>query len=159
MGMTMIKIDLLKNYPEAIPQLAQIWHEVLGKVWVPDVPVSRVIERFYEHLNDNSLPLTFVAIENNTPVGMCSLRSNDGIRPDLEPWLGSLVVDPIHQKKGIGKKLIDVTKAKAKEMGYPKLYLFAFDPTVPDYYARLGWAHIGMDKFKGHSVTVMEIEL
>lgn len=155
----MITIGLLRDHPESIPRLAQIWHEVLGKIWVPDVPVSRVIERFHDHLNDRVLPLTFVAMENHTPVGMCSLRLNDGIRPDLEPWLGSLVVDPIYQKKGIGKRLIDATKAKAKEIGYSKLYLFAFDPTVPDYYARLGWTHIGMDEFKGHPVTVMELKL
>ena len=89
----MITIDLLKNHPKSIPKLAIIWHDVLGKTWVPDIPVSRVIERFNDHLNDKTLPLTFVAIENNMPVGMCSLRENDGIRPDLMPWLGSLVVD------------------------------------------------------------------
>ena len=32
----MIKIDLLKNNSHAIPELAHIWHEVLGKIWFPD---------------------------------------------------------------------------------------------------------------------------
>jgi hypothetical protein len=45
----MIKIDFLKNHPSAIPALALIWHEVLGKIWVPDVPVERVIARFKDH--------------------------------------------------------------------------------------------------------------
>jgi hypothetical protein len=40
-----------------------------------------------------------------------------------------------------------------------KLYLFAFDPTLPAYYERLGWRKIGMDEFKSHHVTVMEIGL
>ena len=26
----MIKINLLKNHPDAIPELAHIWHEILG---------------------------------------------------------------------------------------------------------------------------------
>jgi hypothetical protein len=47
----MIKIDLLKHHPDAIPALADIRHEVLGKIWVPDVPVERVITRLTEHLN------------------------------------------------------------------------------------------------------------
>ena len=105
------------------------------------------------------MPITFVALDGDLPVGMCSLRENDGIRPDLTPWLGSLVVDPKYQKQGIGKMLIDVTVLKAKELGFEKLYLFAFDPTIPEYYERLGWRKIGMDEFKSHPVTVMEVEL
>jgi predicted N-acetyltransferase YhbS len=155
----MIKIDLLKNHPNAIPALANIWHEVLGKIWVPDISVERVITRFADHLNDSNLPITFVALDSDLLVGMCSLRENDGIRPDLTPWLGSLVVDPKYQRQGIGRMLIDMTLLKAKELGFKKLYLFAFDPTIPEYYKRLGWRKIGMDEFKSHPVTVMEVEL
>ena len=113
----MIKIDLLKNHPSAIPALADIWHEVLGKIWVPDVPAYSVITRLKESRNNQALPITFIALDGDLPVGMCSLRENDGIRPDLTPWLGSLVVDPKYQKQGIGRILIDVTVLKAKELG------------------------------------------
>ncbi len=153
----MIKIDFLKNHPHAIPVLANIWYEVLGKIWVPDVPVENVIARFSDHLSDQDLPITFVALDSDVPVGMCSLRENDGIRSDLTPWLGSLVVDPKCQKQGIGKMLADTTVKKANELGFEKLYLFAFDPTIPEYYERLGWKKIGMDEFKFYPVTVMEI--
>ena len=155
----MIKIDLLKNHPNAIPRLAQIWHEVLGRLWVPDVPIERVEQNFLKHLNDQTLPLTFVAFHDDTPIGMCSLRENDGIRSDLMPWLGSLVVAQSYQKQGIAKKLMTVTQQKAGELGFKKLYLFAFDPTIPNYYATHGWEKIGIDEFKGHLVTVMEITL
>lgn len=155
----MIKIDLLKNHPNTIPALAHIWHEVLGKIWVPDISVERVIARFTDQLSDQALPITFIALDGDLPVGMCSLRENDGIRQDLIPWLGSLVVDPKYQKQGIGRMLIDVTVLKAKELGFEKLYLFAFDPTIPEYYERLGWRKISMDEFKSHPVTVMEVEL
>jgi GNAT superfamily N-acetyltransferase len=117
----MIKIDLLKKHPNTIPTLAHIWHEVLGKIWVPDISVERVIARFADHLNDQALPITFVALDGDLPVGMCSLRENDGIRPDLIPWLGSLVVDPKYQKQGIGRMLIDMTLLKAKERCFKKL--------------------------------------
>lgn len=155
----MIKIDLLKNHPTTIPRLAKIWQEVLGSIWVPDVPIERVEQNFLKHLNENIMPLTFIALENGNPVGMCSLRENDGIRPDLMPWLGSLVVDPAFQQQGIGKMLMDMTKQKAKILGFETLYLFAFDPTIPNYYERLGWQKIGMDEFKGYPVTVMETAL
>lgn len=153
----MIKIDLLKNHPQTIPELASIWHEVLGKIWASDVSIERVHQKYKEHLNDALLPLTFVALDGEIPVGMCSLRENDGIRPDLKPWLGSLVVTPSYQKQGIAQLLIDAVKIKAIELEFKKLYLFAFDLTIPDYYERLGWRKIAMDQFKNYPVTVMEI--
>lgn len=155
----MITVDLLKNRPEHIPRLAAIWQKVLGSIWAPEVALDRVMERFKEHLNDASLPLTFVALENNIPVGMGSLRKNDGIREDLRPWLGSLVVAKEYQHQGVGKLLVQAVVEKAHMLGFNHLYLFAFDPTIPEYYKRLGWKKIGMDEFKSHLVTVMEIAL
>lgn len=154
-----IKIAYLKEHPDAIPALAQIWHEILGSIWVPDISVERVEQRFHDHLNDGVLPITFVAFDGRKLVGGVSLRENDGIRPDLMPWLGSLIVDSAYQKKGIGRMLINATKQKAIEMHFEKLYLFAFDPTLPAYYARFGFNKMGMDEFKGHPVTVMETML
>ena len=155
----MIKIDFLKNHPDCIPRLAEIWHEGLGKIWLPDVPVEGVIQRFSDHLNNDKLPITFIALDGNKPVGICSLRENDGIRPDIRPWLGSLVIDSKYQKQGIGKMSIDTVKNTADELGFDKLYLFAFDSTIPEYYSRLGWSTIGMDDFRQHPVTVMELIL
>lgn len=155
----LITIDLLKNHPSAIPSLASIWSDVLGKIWVPNVSSAEVQERFKNHLNDDTLPLTYVAFHNNEPVGMCSLRENDGIRPDLKPWIGSLVVDSQYQNQGIGRKLLNITLNKAKNLGFKTVHLFAFDPTIPEYYKSLGWKIIGIDECKGHPVTVMMIEL
>jgi len=155
----MIKIELLSKHQNTIHDLAKIWYEVLGKIWLPDVPVERVQQKLQEHLNEDKLPLTFVAFHDQKPVGMCSLRENDGIRPDIMPWLGSLVVDPEYQKQGIAKMLIAAIKDQAIQLGFEKLYLFAFDPTLRNYYGRLGWEKIGMDEFKNYPVTVMELDL
>jgi GNAT superfamily N-acetyltransferase len=154
----MIKIDLLKNHPNFIPEIAHIWHEVLGRIWIPDMSVEEIASWYYEDLND-AMPLAYIALYKDMPVGSCTLQLNDGIRPDLSPWLGDLVVDSKYQKQGIGKMLVDIAMKKAKELGFKKLYLFAFDPTIPAYYQRLGWEKIGMDEFKSHPVTVMAIGL
>lgn len=155
----MITIEPLKNHPQAIATLANIWHEVLGKIWMPDVTIELVITRFLDQLKVENLPITFVALDGNIPVGMCSVCENDGIRPDLKPWVADLVVDPKYQKQGVGKMLIDTSALKAKDLGFEKLYLFAFDPTIPNYYERLGWKRIDIDEFHSHPVTVMEIVL
>jgi N-acetylglutamate synthase-like GNAT family acetyltransferase len=54
---------------------------------------------------------------------------------------------------------MNTTQLKAKALGFEKLYLFTFDHTISAYYERLGWQKIGMDEFKSHPVTVMEIAL
>ncbi len=114
----MITIELLKHHSETIPQLVQLWHEGIGRTWSPDVCISRVADKLHTHLNESTLPITWVALDNMQPVGMVSLRDNDGIRTDLTPWLGSLVVDPRYRKQGIGQRLIEATQLKARELGF-----------------------------------------
>jgi GNAT superfamily N-acetyltransferase len=155
----MIIIDYLQHHAHCIHQLAKIWYEELGQIWLPDVPIARVEDNLRNHLNLDQLPLTFIAMDGSQPVGMCSLRANDGIIPELSPWLGSLVVTKEYQRQGIARRLIDKTKEKAESIGFKHLYLFAFDPMVAEYYHRLGWVKMGVDTFKGYTVTVMEILL
>lgn len=152
----MIKIDLLKNHPQAVPELAKIWYEVLGKIWMPEIGIEEIEAGYYDELNEE-LPLAYVALYDGIPVGTCTLQLNDSIRPDLKPWLSDLVVASKYQKRGIGKMLIDAANKKAKDLGFQKLYLFAFDPSISEYYQRLGWRKIGMDEFKSKAVTVMEM--
>lgn len=156
--LSMIEIDLLKNHPLAIPELSNIWHEVLGKIWMPAVGIEEITSLYYEELNQE-MPLTYIALDGEITVGSCTLQLTDDVRPDLGPWVESLVVDVKYQKQGIGKMLLNVAAEKAKELGFEKLYLFAFDPAIPAYYQRLGWNKIGMAEFKSHPVTLMEINL
>lgn len=152
-------IDLLKHHPNAIPRLVQIWHQTLGSIWSPDVSLEQAEHVYRGHLNDSALPLTYVAFQDNKPVGMCSLVDNDGIRQGVTPWLGSLVVEPDYQRQGIAKQLMNATKQKALDLGFETLYLFALEPVIADYYVRLGWQKIGMDVYRDHPVTVMQIDL
>jgi GNAT superfamily N-acetyltransferase len=153
-----IQISLLKDHHDSIPVLTKIWHEALGKIWCPEIRIQEIESWYHEWLN-HDIPLAYIALYDGIPVGACSLQLNDGIRPDLAPWLGDLVVEPKYQKQGIGKMLLDVTVEKAKELGFETLYLFAFDQTIHFYYEKLGWYKIAEDEFKGHPVTVMEIKL
>ena len=154
----MIKIDLLKNHPHTIPALSNIWHEVLGKIWMPEIGIEEIQSLSYEELKSD-MPITYIALYDETPVGFCTLQLNEDFWPDLGPWIADLVVDSKYQKQGIGKMLVNVTALKAKELGFKKLYLFTFDSSNLKYYERLGWKKIDMAKFKSHPVTVMQIKL
>jgi hypothetical protein len=87
--MRMIKIDLLKNYPHAVPAIANIWYEVLGKIWMPEIEIKEIEALSYEELNQE-MPITYIALHGaaGTPVGACTLELNGGIRPDLtRAWM------------------------------------------------------------------------
>ena len=149
-----ITIDFLKNYPQYISQLIQVGHEVLGPIWAPSE------EQLLQSLQSTVLPLTLVALDNGEPVGMCSLSKVKGLRPDLSPWLGPLFVNKQYQKRGIGSKLVEAIKQKACVLGFEKLYLCTHDSDlVTKYYQPRGWNIIGVDVWKGYSVTIMEISL
>jgi len=154
-----IEIKLLVDCLQHIPVLAELWYEQISRHWAPNASIERAKQNLIKHTNYELLPLTFVAFDNNQPVGMASLRENDGIQPDRAPWLGSLVVDPAYRKQKIGEQLIEAVKRRASLLGYPKLYLLAFDQTIPAWYERLGWKSIGTDQLFGHSVAVMDIKL
>jgi N-acetylglutamate synthase-like GNAT family acetyltransferase len=154
----MIRIDLLKNHPQTIPTLANIWREVLGKIWMPEIGIEEIESLYYEELKSD-IPMTCIALNGEIPVGSCTLELNGGIRPDLGPWIGDLVVEPKYQKQGIGKMLLNETIEKAKQLNFKNLYLFTFDPNIPSYYEKFGWKKIGIDKFKSHPVTLMEVTL
>jgi GNAT superfamily N-acetyltransferase len=155
----MIKINLLKNHPHTIPALANIWHEVLGKIWFPELEIQEIESLTYDELKHQDETTSFVAMRDDIPIGFCTFKLKEEFRPDLGPWLADVVVAPKHQKQGIGKMLVDVAARYAKELGFKKLHLFTFDPTIPSYYESLGWRKIGMDEFRSNPVTVMEVGL
>ncbi|MES2212308.1 MAG: GNAT family N-acetyltransferase [Pseudomonadota bacterium] len=155
----MISIDLLSHYPEHIPALARLWQRLLGPVCGHHTPLHEIELWLQEWRNENKLPIAFVALADNIPVGICSLQVNDGIRPELKPWLGDLCVDPIYQGKGIAHMLITATKEQAKRLEFKSLYLYTFDATLPGYYQHLGWEVIGLEQSHNQPVTVMRIYL
>lgn len=150
-----LQLDLLANHPEVIPELTAIWLDVLGRIWLPQISFADLEKKFKTHLNHKNLPLCIVAFDGNKPVGCAALRITDGIRPELTPWLASLVVDSTYQNRHIGRLLIDAIKQKACYLGFDTVYLLTFDPTLPAYYQKLGFQSIGKDTLLNLPVTVM----
>ncbi|HVE45043.1 MAG TPA: GNAT family N-acetyltransferase [Gammaproteobacteria bacterium] len=152
-------IKPLSECQEHISALAKLWHEEISRHWAPDASIEKAQQKLTHHLNTNSMPIAYAAICDGEAVSMACLRETDGIRPGVTPWLGSLVVSPKYRRCKVGEALISTVKDQAKNLGHQTLYLLAFDPTIPNWYTRLGWTHIGDDKLFGHRVAVMSIPL
>ena len=152
-------IKPLSECQEHISVLAKLWYEEISRHWMPDASIEKAQRKLTNHLNTNSMPMAYVAICDGKAVGMACLRETDGIRPGVTPWLGSLVVSPKHRGHKVGEALINIVKEQAKNLGHQTLYLLAFDPTISNWYARLGWTPIGDDELFGHRVAVMSIPI
>ena len=159
MDMMDYDVKFLAHCTAQIPVLATLWFNELGKQWIPNASIAKAIENYQTHTNIHQLPLTLVAFFRDKPIAMASLRENDGIRPDLTPWLGSVIVHPAYRRKKIGEQLINLIKHQARHMAYKKLYLFTLDLTIHQWYEKLGFSCIGTDKLYHHPVNVMEIVL
>jgi hypothetical protein len=79
-GMNMITIDLLKNYPQHISALAHIWYEVLGKVWLPDVSMHYIQDELIGGwIHEDTLPLAHIAMIDGKVAECASLQENCGM--------------------------------------------------------------------------------
>lgn len=155
----MIFIEPLRDHMQHVPALAEIWCEVLGRPWVPSIPIHEVKRWMNSWHETGRLPLAHVALDGDEPVGVCALQKTDGIRPSLSPWLTDLCVKPSHQNRSIGTALVNATKQMASSMGFLSLYLFTFDKNLVPYYERRGFTLLDYDRHRDLPVVVMVASL
>lgn len=155
----MIKIDYLDNNLWALEGIANMWYETTKNIWTPPTTPEYAIERFRARINDDTLPLTFVALYEGKAIATCSIDSKEGLYPQFSPWLCALVVAEEHRGSGIGRALIDIAKEKAKSLGHEKLYLGIFKPDLREYYLSLGWSVVCSLDHSDKTMLVMEIGL
>lgn len=97
---------------------------------------------YMEHsLFENKIPQTFVALYNNTPVGMYQISMSDDLqsRPDIYPWLVNVFVDENYRNIGICKKLMQSVKENAKSLNLCELFLYTRHKGL---YEKFGWQFI-----------------
>jgi predicted N-acetyltransferase YhbS len=102
---------------------------------------------------------TFVLLDDNVPVGTASLVTNDlPSRPDLTPWLASVLVLPPFRGKGYSTPLVRrVEEAATLSASILWLYTWSAEPV----YAKLGWQRVGpsRDEARGIDVVLMKRHL
>jgi GNAT superfamily N-acetyltransferase len=155
-----IEIKFLADVPFLVPVLAQWTYDAWSK-YDPELTVDRVMEGLIQRFNRDMVPLTLVAFDGDTPVGMASLKEQIRVPgySDKTPWLGSLYVIPTYQNHGVGTQLMQAIHAKAAELGFKNIYLFTSDSSQVSWYEKIGWQQFAMDTFHGKPITLMTINV
>src|SRR5438094_8734631 len=121
-----IAIDYLANCPDFVSALAQLswkeWQEVYQQ---REETLGNSLKNYRDRMNTDRLPLTLVAVHTGELVGMVSLKFHDmDTRPDLDPWLGGLLVLPEWRNRGVGTTLMHRATAEARRLNVPRLSLW-----------------------------------
>ena len=96
---------------------------------------------------------TFVLFADNVPVGTASLVVSDlPSRPDLTPWLASVLVRPQFRGRGYSMPLVKhAERAAAASTTVLWLYTWSAEPV----YARLGWERVGLERDTDRNIEVV----
>jgi GNAT superfamily N-acetyltransferase len=167
-----IVIDYLADHPELVDELARLswkeWQEVYQR---REQTLEHCLKNYRERMNTDRLPLTLVAVralhgESLTGlavncqelVGMVSLKFHDmDTRPDLDPWLGGLLVLPEWRNRGVGTMLMHRCTEEARRLNVPRLYLWTH--SAERLYQKLGWQVVERTNYFGNKAVVMQIDL
>ena len=136
------EIIIRKFDPADKAEVIKIWE--LCRLIVPGNNPEKDIELKTEFQPD----LFFVAELDGIITGTV-MTGYDGHRG----WLNYLGVHPDHRGSGFGRKLVEFSIQKLKELGCPKLNLQVRNSNsgVIDFYSKLGFQH--------HDVTGMQLKL
>ena len=160
-----IAIAYLANCPELVDELARLsweeWQEVYKQ---RQQTLQDSLKNYRERMNTDRLPLTLVAVRARLAVncrelvGMVSLKFHDmDTRPDLDPWLGGLLVLPEWRNCGVGTMLMHRATEEARRLNVPQLYLWTH--TAEGLYHKLGWQLVERTNYFGKEAVVMQIDL
>jgi N-acetylglutamate synthase-like GNAT family acetyltransferase len=157
LGLTGMQISYIVDKPDLvaglIPGLLEHWREIS-----PEQTFASRAAKFREHMNREVLPIAWLAHEGETAAGTAALRTSDlDGREDLGPWLGGVYVEPSFRGRGIASSLCRVVVAKARDLGFRRLFLFTLDQQ--SLYARIGWRRLETTVWRGRSADIMFMDL
>ncbi|CAI9418557.1 hypothetical protein ANOBCDAF_04292 [Pleomorphomonas sp. T1.2MG-36] len=104
------------------------------------------------------MPTVLVLLDGQQPIGMVALCLDDlEGRPELNPWLAGLYVDPAHRGQGHGLRLIAELESLAHASRIPRLSLYTAGAV--GLYARAGWEAVETFDMHGEPFSIMRKHL
>lgn len=149
-------IELLADCAELLPLIAR-WHWGEWGHHNPQGSYERTLDRLSRRANRDRIPLTYIALEGDDPIGTASLVEHDmESRKDLSPWLAGVYVDPAYRRQGVASALVRKVCEAAESLGVQTLYLYT--NTAAILYQQLGWEPMMEQEYRGKRVQIMKYE-
>jgi GNAT superfamily N-acetyltransferase len=153
-----ITVDYLATHPELADELARLsWAE-----WQPiyqerGQTFEHALKNYRDRTNTDCLPLALVALQGGELVGSVSLKFHDlDTRPDIDPWLGALLVLPSWRGRGVASLLMRRAVEEAARLKIPNLFLWT--SSAEGLYLKLGWRPVERTDYCGKSIVIMQID-
>lgn len=151
-----MNIDYLSNHPHQIPLVAQWLYDMWGYHDPTNTPDKKA-EQLRHNANLRQIPTCFVAIEEGQLLGSAALIVSDlSIRPELTPWLASVLVGEAYRNRGVGSALVQRVMEEAAALGVETLHLIT--PDKQSFYKRLGWTAVEELDYRNERVTMMTLQ-
>lgn len=153
-----VRIDYLANHREHIPALAS-WFKAHDRDFLATSSLSDVArDHFESRLNTDSLPISFIALVDDLPVGTIALLVESvTTHTHLSPWLGGLHVHPDYRHQGIGVSLVAHGLKRAQELGFDGVY--AGIGRAEERYISDGWRVTERVMYCGKPLCIMRYGL
>jgi predicted N-acetyltransferase YhbS len=115
-------------------------------------------EAFLRKASGPAAPCVLVAERDGEALGTATFDTEDlPSRPDLSPWLASVLVKPEARRQGVATALVSAVERLALAQGVRHLWLFTPDQAA--FYAARGWVRAGAEEYRGSPVVLMRREL
>lgn len=142
-------IKIRNEDPKDFRQVEELAREVFWNLFAPGANEHYVIHKMRNH-KDYIKDLTFVAEMDDEIVGAIFYTKSKVIKDNKEEYktisFGPVFVSPLHQRKGIGRKLITHSINIAKEMGFSAILILGY----PHHYEPYGF--LGSKKYNISSI-------
>ena len=158
--MISFKVVALAEHPHHWQTAAEWSYEA----WQHDFPSDTVQTYLDQYALAQSKPEqlleVFAAVtDKDQLLGVSTLVHDDELpdAPEPGPWLAAVFVTPVARKLGAGSALVEHVVNRARELDYPKIYLYT--EHQENWYASTGWVKIRDIIFLGLHHTVMHLDL
>lgn len=151
-----MRVESIADHLNLVDTIAR-WHWEKWGHLDPGGSLQSWTEGLRQRTNQNSIPTTYVALQEDELLGSATLVEHDmSTRLDLTPWLAGVYIKPQYRGQGVGSALVRHSVGKAADMGVKRLYLYT--SSARDFYAKLGWHDVADDYYEGQPVTIMVID-
>ena len=141
---------------DSLDELTELLHRAYARLAAMDLRFMATHQSVAVTRERAGLGECFVALDDGRLCGTILLRDAGQTggcpwynRPDVAAF-GQFAVDPNLQAKGLGRRMVSVVEARARERGVGELALDTAEPATHliEWYARLGYRHVEFADWK-----------